>query len=1087
MFRLVILLALISVLGAEDSCEQVSEYLCGDLCIDTAVVCRCGNETLKLWDPSHSSDMHYYCCLPPGDDRQQCYLDDDDAGYCEQGQLLYIQEQCHGECFNSYQRFRSGRLGLRSQYQCEDGECVFALLLCRSGYAVCQDKSDLKECSKNLDCLQIGESHVSALGSAHHHHECQYEWHENDGIYDNIGRGDEGSLTQQVQFSPIDYTELEECTDYQGAAGLMCGRVCSEVREWCREESMSSCNTDGAHYNTNAGPLCRNTTFWRGVSCDVPWGDGEMLAFGKRCTANAQHCYYPWYTRNMLDLGIYIRHESRPDRVSDLQPWGWHSWQPTCQDNSDRIFDLNTKCNISAYVDEYCSRICNKTNRLTFCQEEVCQDTENWISLQVDDFILDPHHCWSSCQVPGRGCEACTNTERFFNCSRSGVCIHRDLLCDGHQHCRHGEDEQLDHCYDTYIERDVIKEYGTLRCPSIMYPDIETVAVVCDGVPECVDSEDEPDMCRNSNVSVYVIGSLVVLITVWNIMERLVLDRRFHKVCPVRSIEMRMKESRFSDESRYREFHSSQSFSTELNILLAELKYSRNKEKIKEVGAQILRLEQKIHENSENELCLCLHKSLKPKLFELMMDVLKPGIIERKLPKLKKLIEKITEDIHFVRGSGLSSLIFTMMEIAKDNILVFTILVTTGGSKALLYYPEKFTSTIVFCLLVTIVVPLMFSTLGLALGDPGVILKPYNLDTKVRRTVIQALVTVLSVLNPILLVNSKNENYEQLRREYGEALLSRLEDGARIKREYVKYLKTELGLETFYQVPIQVILLLVARTLTKTNGGLEVFFEQTEILGLSTDSLLIISILLSSKTCVTLHLKQIKTDKEFLPFTSQVLIFLWGLFASAKRVMAMVAVFVPSLGLFSVLHHWQAEQIPFSMRMEASLFDLLTPTDILELNGLRERVFWKELDRTDWTDPDNPVFAPYTAYTGLTLGQTFFAFLVLFYLHLIAVITVKIITAESMRGAGKLELLRHCLENMNIPVPHQDFDVREGGVRDYRARRRRVNREMFWLMLVNFIVSILMLTPLIYTGYCFYLKNTGLVGGVRIGICYYQQ
>ena len=36
MFRLVILLALISVLGAEDSCEQISEYLCGDLCIDTA-------------------------------------------------------------------------------------------------------------------------------------------------------------------------------------------------------------------------------------------------------------------------------------------------------------------------------------------------------------------------------------------------------------------------------------------------------------------------------------------------------------------------------------------------------------------------------------------------------------------------------------------------------------------------------------------------------------------------------------------------------------------------------------------------------------------------------------------------------------------------------------------------------------------------------------------------------------------------------------------------------------------------------------------------------------------------------------------
>ena len=138
--------------------------------------------------------------------------------------------------------------------------------------------------------------------------------------------------------------------------------------------------------------------------------------------------------------------------------------------------------------------------------------------------------------------------------------------------------------------------------------------------------------------------------------------------------------------------------------------------------------------------------------------------------------------------------------------------------------------------------------------------------------------------------------------------------------------------------------------------------------------------------------------------------------------------------------------------------------DTLELKGMTERVYWRELDRTDWTDPEHPVFPPYTAYTGISLGQTFTAFLVLFYFHLLAVIAVKIINSESLRKAGKLELLRHCLENMNIPVPYQDFDISEGGVTDYRARRRIVNREMFCMMLVNFTVNILMLSPLIYTG-----------------------
>ena len=153
--------------------------------------------------------------------------------------------------------------------------------------------------------------------------------------------------------------------------------------------------------------------------------------------------------------------------------------------------------------------------------------------------------------------------------------------------------------------------------------------------------------------------------------------------------------------------------------------------------------------------------------------------------------------------------------------------------------------------------------------------------------------------------------------------------------------------------------------------------------------------------------------------------------------------------------------------------------DTLELHGLTETVYWRDLDRTDWTDAKHPVFAPYTLYTGLTLGQTFTAFLVLLYLHLMAVIAVKIFTAANIKKEGKLEFLRHCLENMNIPVPHEDFDVREGGISDYRARRRKVNREMFCLMMVNFTVHILMLTPMIYTGLKLIsiLRNKIFLGG----------
>ena len=54
-----------------------------------------------------------------------------------------------------------------------------------------------------------------------------------------------------------------------------------------------------------------------------------------------------------------------------------------------------------------------------------------------------------------------------------------------------------------------------------MYPDIDTVAVVCDGVPECADDSDEPDICENSNIITYcTIGVLVGTIILWDIIVR---------------------------------------------------------------------------------------------------------------------------------------------------------------------------------------------------------------------------------------------------------------------------------------------------------------------------------------------------------------------------------------------------------------------------------------------------------------------------------------------------------------------------------------------------------------------------------------
>ena len=188
----VTLLPLMNVVTTRDSCEDYGDYLCGDVCIDRFSQCHCGDDIVR----GYFTDKKYFCCIPPREDRQQCHEGDDGVGHCPEGRRqdfpsptqifcavnthlrafhlfdmemekpgrrLPTTDQCHGECFNDYRRHNTTRLGWRSRYKCEDGQCAIVQRLCRDGYAACQDKgrlhltllSYLMEFSNNLDPIQL--------------------------------------------------------------------------------------------------------------------------------------------------------------------------------------------------------------------------------------------------------------------------------------------------------------------------------------------------------------------------------------------------------------------------------------------------------------------------------------------------------------------------------------------------------------------------------------------------------------------------------------------------------------------------------------------------------------------------------------------------------------------------------------------------------------------------------------------------------------------------------------------------------------------------------------------------------------------
>ena len=280
-------------------------------------------------------------------------------------------------------------------------------------------------------------------------------------------------------------------------------------------------------------------------------------------------------------------------------------------------------------------------------------------------------------------------------------------------------------------------------------------------------------------------------------------------------------------------------------------------------------------------------------------------------------------------------------------------------------------------------------------------------------------------------------------------------------------------MEVFYQVSLQIILLLFTQTKTPTTGGWESFFEQDSYLGLPLhpETILALSATWSLKTCIFLHIKTISVEKGFFPVTSRMAVFCWALFATLRKVLSNLAFFTPSLGLFSLLHHWQAEQIYFkSPDLLAKKFNKapvqIPQFDKINLYNMSETVLWSSLDRWSYEDPLHPTPPPYSLYTGMSLQNTFFAFIAIFLLQIMVLLLVKIlISNEFAEKKYYFSKLAHLMQNTNLPFPFKDWDNGNfDSIEDFKQRYKNTLREMGWTYFVTFLFTLFMLFPLYVTG-----------------------
>ena len=428
----------------------------------------------------------------------------------------------------------------------------------------------------------------------------------------------------------------------------------------------------------------------------------------------------------------------------------------TCSDNSDKIFPAtNSTClDIAiAQATRYCDTFCKPDSVFggTRCAS-VCYDKKGWLSKQNNTHIINAHDCQSSCQKPKYNCLACTHPNFNFTCFRGSqlVCLHKDLVCDGHPQCDMAEDEKLDNCLKILLDKKLISSEATLRCSSIMYENMETVVEACNGSYDCVDHSDESWLCTNNNAIIYIIIGLSIIIFIILIILKFQSQRNQSKLGPIQQRPGKAKEDIKSLLQNRDEEH----FWLKVNVQVMRNQYLEDEDERQEINKIIYGTELAFHNYNLAKTRCSLKSNLELEACKIVIDDAFPGCINRitKGIKLRRKLEVMFFNLEWLFWiiNKIREIVRNYLDVLKDVYLLFIIFITLGGVPALISFSTRMSSILVYCLFCSVFIPINISSLFLALQRVEDEKNESKMIITLRRKFIIIVKTLmLSFLNPL--------------------------------------------------------------------------------------------------------------------------------------------------------------------------------------------------------------------------------------------------------------------------------------------------------------------------------------------------
>lgn len=368
--------------------------------------------------------------------------------------------------------------------------------------------------------------------------------------------------------------------------------------------------------------------------------------------------------------------------------------------------------------------------------------------------------------------------------------------------------------------------------------------------------------------------------------------------------------------------------------------------------------------------------------------------------------------------------------------------------------------------MLTIVLPILFTAGQTAKEAPGFPLGLADIEPGWKRKTVQLMICIFSPLTIALLrlqyqlVLKKKERVQELQNKnlIGEFnRLNRLATQMDLQRK--KAIKIDITFEVAYQIFINLILVLLSKSDTRTTSSMESLFNQEgkdEFVGISNLTIFILSTVVSFLSFINLFITAHASNWNW---KSKLAVGFYGVLCLLLRLLAMITFFIPSLGLMNTLRHYQTDRVAFG----APTTRYQSINDTLYF-GNAPPVQWKDISHVNYTDRANPTPPPYSLYTGLDSKSYFLIFVVLWSLQVFLIWLKNFRRSKIFRTLSGFDQVMHSWQSVICPAPSVDWSVGQGGCKEHFDRMKTIENEVVETAMINSVFQGFHILPLVYLG-----------------------